>query len=115
MGMPKDIDSYIEAHWVPKPRATIEEYLKTNKAPFWSAPGHFTYRTKTKAVHRTSNWCFVWEAFKKVADAEMIAFLAKYYCVHDAAFAKGFNPSMKFEMTKNFFRGDDFCEYTFEI
>ena len=46
---------------------------------------------------------------------EMLEFLAENYCVHDIAWANGFNPDMKFEMTKNFLLGDEYCEFTMEV
>ena len=83
--------------------------------PVWVAPGEFICRTKNKAVRRTSNYCFKAEAFKRFADKEMLEFLAENYCVHDIAWANGFNPDMKFEMTKNFLLGDEYCEFTMEV
>ncbi|GAI19374.1 unnamed protein product, partial [marine sediment metagenome] len=103
LGNPKDLDSYVE-----------NVFIKS-KSPVWVAPGYFAYRTKNKAVYRTSNWCFKAESLKKFVDKEMLEFLAEYYCVHDGALANGFNPDMKWEMTKNFLRGDDCCEFTFEV
>jgi len=105
MGNPKDLDSYAEAYFLKAPRPV----------PVWVAQGDFVYRTRNKAVRQTSNYCFEAEAFKRFANKEMLEFLAENYCVHDQAWANGFNPDMKFEMTKNFLRGDNCCEFTFEL
>ncbi|MFH1032018.1 MAG: L-2-amino-thiazoline-4-carboxylic acid hydrolase [Chloroflexota bacterium] len=106
LGNPKDLDSYLEEYFLKSPRP---------EAPVWIAPGEFIYRTKNKAVRRTSNYCFKAEAFKRFADKEMLEFLGKYYCVHDIAWAEGFNPNMKIKLTKSFLFGDPYCEFTVEV
>jgi len=105
LGNPKDLDSYAEEYFLKSPRPV----------PVWVAQGEFLYRTRTKAIRQTSNYCFEAEAFKRFADKEMLEFLAENYCIHDGAWARGFNPDIKFKMTKHFLRGDDCCEFTFEL
>jgi len=116
LGHPKDIDAYIDNYFMRKAPSSMEEYFASStKAPFWVAPGQFPYRTECKAVFRTSGYCFKAEAIKRFADKEIRRFLGDYYCVHDAAWANGFNPDMRIEMTKNFLWDDACCEWTFEI
>jgi hypothetical protein len=116
LGNPKNIDSYIDNYFLRPTPERIEEYwAKSTKAPFWVAPTHFAYRTNNKAVVRTSDYCFKAMAIKRFADEEMCKFLGDYYCIHDVAWANGFNPEMKYKITKNFLWGDDCCEFTFEV
>jgi hypothetical protein len=115
LGNPRDIDSYINSYFMREPPATHAEFfVESAKSPFWVAPGEFTYRTRSKAVYKTSHYCFKAMALRKYADEKMARFLFDNYCTHDAAWAKGFNPNMKYEVTRSFLLGDDCCEFTFE-
>jgi len=103
LGNPQDLNSLLEAF--------------TLKVPPWVGlgPSNFIYRTEKKAVRKTSSFCFEAQAIKKAADREMQEWFARYFCIHDGAWAIGFNPKLKFKQTKNFLRGDDCCEFVFEL
>jgi predicted hydrocarbon binding protein len=100
---PKDLDSL------------LENFLM--KSPPWVGlrPLVFSYRTEKKAVLRNEKFCFIAEAIKKHADKEMQEFFADCFCVHDQAWTNGFNPEIKFQQTKSFLKGDDCCEFVFEM
>lgn len=100
---PRDIDSY------------INEYIYKFMAPGKKAyvpPQELERVSDQKAVFRT-RCCFLAEALLKYGDKETLE-VVKAYCCHDIAWANGFNPKMKFEMTKFFLDGDDCCEFAFE-
>lgn len=103
LGNPRDIDSY------------LKEYVHKVMAPGKKAyvpPSEVERVSDKKAVFSTRR-CFLAEALLKYGDKETLE-VAKAYCCHDTAWANGFNPEMKFEVTKFFLDGDDCCEFTFE-
>ena len=100
---PRDIDSY------------INEYIYKFMAPGKKAyvpPQELERVSDKKAIFRT-RCCFLAEALLRYGDKETLE-VVKAYCCHDIAWANGFNPEMKFEMTKFFLDGDDCCEFAFE-
>lgn len=105
LGNPQELDDYIEHIWI------------NQKMPWWVDPGVFLYRTKTKAVIRTSYKCYLFEGFRNqlTDDPELQKFLGDNYCVRDSGVAKGFLPKMKCTQTKSFFWGDPYCEWEFEV
>lgn len=103
---PEDLDSLLNAYFLKTP----------SPMPVWVPCGQFTYRAENKAIYRSSNYCFEAEAFKRQeVDEDMLEFLARNYCIHDLAWAEGFNPKIKFEIPKHFLLGDNCCEFALEI
>jgi hypothetical protein len=116
-GHPKDIDGYIEAN-------TIELLGNIPSAPL----PEIVERTKNRYVFRCTK-CYQAESLLKFGsgDPETLvetkycsgdpetSEVVKYCCPHDTAWAKGFNPDMKFERTKFFLDGDDYCEFVAEV
>jgi hypothetical protein len=110
LGNPQDMDSFIEA------------YLDSiNKNPL-ADPVEVVERTKSRAVWKESR-CTVAEAWTKIAqDPALVAKYgadaieaAKAHCVHDIAWATGFNPKIRIEMTKFLLAGDDCCQWVAEL
>lgn len=103
MGYPKDLDSFCKA--------------LVSKAPPAVPVPVFTYRTPRKVIYKTGNRpCTPASLFKKYADREMQAFIGEYLDQqHDFGWVKGFNPNIKTTHAKHFMRGDDCCEYVFEL
>ena len=103
LGNPKDIDSYINEY--------IYKFMAPSKKPY-VPPQELERVSDKKAIFRTRR-CFLAEALLKYGDKETLE-VVKDHCCHDIAWANGFNPKMKFEMTKFFLDGDDCCEFTSE-
>ena len=103
LGNPRDIDSYINEY--------VYKFMSPGKRPY-VPPQQLERVSDKKAIFRT-RYCFLAKALLKDKDKETLE-VAKAYCCHDIAWANGFNPEMKFELTKFFLDGDDCCEFTFE-
>jgi len=103
LGNPKDIDSYINEY--------VYKFMSPGKKPY-VPPQQLERVSDKKAIFRT-RYCFLAKELLKERDKETLE-VVKAYCCHDIAWANGFNPEMKFELTKFFLDGDDCCEFTFE-
>lgn len=104
LGNPQGLDAYLDAYAVKAVAAM----------PF--APHTFlSERTKNKAVWGVTK-CYFANGLQKFgsSDPETLD-VAKARCVHDAAWAMGFNPKMTCKRTKYLLDGDDACEWTCEL
>lgn len=109
LGNPQDADGYIE-----------KMLEKQNLQPL-GPDAKVSERTKNKVVFSTAP-CIIADAYKALAaDPKVVEMfgadaieVAKAHCTHDRGWANGFNPKMKFQMTKFFLDGDDLCEFVAE-
>jgi hypothetical protein len=106
LGHPQDLDSY------------LKEYFGTQMAnlPFLAKvdPSKFEEKTKTRAVCTSRDYC-IGRAIAKLGD-EMIREICKEaYCIHDIAWAEGFNPKINTKISKIFYNGDDCCQFVWEM
>jgi hypothetical protein len=109
LGNPQGVDAYME-----------KMLEKQNLQPL-GADVKITERTKNKVVFNTSP-CIIAEAYKALAaDPRVVEMfggdaieVAKAHCTHDRGWANGFDPKMKFQMTKFLLDGDDLCEFVAE-
>jgi hypothetical protein len=111
LGNPQELDSFVEEYFV-------RQMGKRVLVP----PTVFVERTKTRCVCRTPS-CVLADAFMKIAHdpSQLARFggdaleVAKARCDHDAGWANGFNPKMKFKRTKFLLHSDDCCEFVAEL
>ena len=101
-GNPQDLDSYIE-----------EYFIKEMGLMPWVPPTEWDEKTKTKAVTTYRIDC-IGKSLAELGDEDIREIVREAYCVHDIAWAKGFNPNIKIEMTKTFCAGDDCCQFVIE-
>lgn len=116
-GNPRDIDGYVKANTLALlgciPSAPIPEVIERTEKKY-------LFRC-TKCSQAESLLCFgagdsggLVEALHCSEDQETLE-VVKYMCPHDTAWAKGFNPDMKFSRTKFFLDGNDYCEFLAEV
>jgi hypothetical protein len=103
-GNPKDLNSYIEKYYFEEVPATVP----------WIAPLNWVERTSNKAIWRETSYC-LGEALNKLGDDEIKEIGKEAFCVHDIAWAIGFNPDIKMHYSKIFYNGDNCCECVIEI
>jgi len=116
-GYPKDINGYVEANTI-----DLLAYIPTAPIPVVIKRTEKKYLFRcTKCSQAESLLDFgagnskgLVEASHCSEDQETLE-VVKCMCPHDTAWAKGFNPEMKFARTKFFLNGDDYCEFVAEI
>ncbi|MFC1861311.1 L-2-amino-thiazoline-4-carboxylic acid hydrolase [Chloroflexota bacterium] len=102
-GNPQDIDGYIET-------VLVGALGNIPDVP----PMEIIERTKNKVVYADRK-CFFAEQILELAKDPAILDVVKHRCCHDKAIAHGFNPKLKFEMSKFLLSGDDSCEFIVEL
>jgi hypothetical protein len=102
LGNPKDLDSYIDEYW--------GNYMGGKIS--W-VPLQWVERTKDRAVCRCTINC-TGEGLAKTGDKDICEIGKEAYCIHDIAWAAGFNPDIKVRISKIFYDGDDCCEFVME-
>lgn len=102
LGNPKDLESYIDAYW--------GDFMG-NKISW--VPLTWVEKTKDRAICRCTVNC-TGEALAKSGDKDICEIGKEAYCIHDIAWAAGFNPDIKVDITKIFYDGDDCCEFVME-
>ena len=104
LGNPPDLDSFAEA---------FLSWMKTIK---WVPLPDTIERTPKRLVLRATNYCPGTALVKAAAgDEGLLEVFGESYCIHDIAFAEGFNPRIKTRINKTYFRGDDYCEIVWEL
>lgn len=102
-GNPQDMSSYIDAYWV-----------KAMKSIPWVPPAEWDEKTESRAVTTVRSYC-IGRAIAKLGDEMIKEIGEKAYCIHDIAWANGFNPNIKGTITRTFYDGDDCCQLVLEI
>jgi hypothetical protein len=102
LGNPQDLDSYIEEYW---------GNFMSSVVPW--VPVEWTERTKDRAVCRCTNNC-TGQTIAKLGDKDICEIGKEAYCIHDIAWAAGFNPDIKVHISKIYYDGDDCCEFVME-
>lgn len=102
-GNPQNLDSYIESYWV----------REMNQMP-WVSPVEWDERTKNRAIATCTFYC-IGKALAKLGDEVIKEIVREAYCVHDIAWASGFNSNIKIHLAKTYCQGDDCCQFVMEI
>jgi len=103
LGNPKDLDTFIEEYFI----------KKMDGLPF-VPPIELRERTKNRVI-AGAPVCFLSEAIlKRNLDKDLLD-VVKAYCIHDEAWAAGWNPDMKVEKVKFLMDGDDSCDFLCEV
>jgi len=101
-GNPHDIDSFAEA---------FLEWMGTIK---WVPTPTFQEKTSTSVGGYVTNEC-PGKALARLADDETREIFKEAYCIHDIAWAKGFNPRIEARNTSSYFDKEDRCGWVWEI
>lgn len=102
LGHPRDLDSFVEEYFV--------KHMSTRP---WVTL-HWIERTKDRLVIRVTENC-TGQAFAKWGDEEVREIAKEAFCIHDIAWAAGFNPDITIRINKIFYDGDDYCEFIIEL
>ena len=102
MGNPKDLDTY------------LKEYEKVVEKIPYSPDMKILERGEKRAVWSIPK-CFLAEAILIKNPDKDVLDVVKAFCVHDQAWAIGFNPDIKIRRVKYLVEGDDSCDYLCEI
>ncbi len=116
-GNPKDIDGYVKANTLDLlsciPSAPIPEVIERTEKKYLFRCTKCSQAESLLGFGAGDSGGLV-EASHCSEDQDSLE-VVKYMCPHDTAWAKGFNPDMKFARTKFFLDGDDYCEFVAEV
>jgi hypothetical protein len=116
-GNPKDIDGYVKANTLDLlgciPSAPIPEVIERTEKKYLFRCTKCSQAESLLSFGAGDSGGLV-EASHCSEDQETLE-VVKYMCPHDTAWAKGFNPDMKFARTKFFLDGNDYCEFLAEV
>ena len=102
LGNPRGLGSFLEAYF------SQEQAIKVP----W-IQRKWIEKSETRAVLHIMSHC-IGKALAELGDEETREIGKEAYCVHDIAWAAGFNPEIKMNITKIPFDGYDYCEFVME-
>jgi hypothetical protein len=106
LGFPSDLESYFNAYFgTEMPKLPFLARVDLSKCD---------EKTENRIVLSSRDFC-IGRAIAKLGDQEIKEIGKEAYCIHDIAWAKGFNSKIACRITKIFYDGDDCCQFVWEI